>query len=255
LFPVLVVLACTKTERTEPVGHAVSFNVPEGDDAARQQAESLVGGLQTVFSPEGQKQGFISFTCFIPAHNSRSADAVVNGLKRVKGVIDLSILPVNAQVRESLLSQLGSKIFSTHIDATALSDDEMQNTVTQQLKEKGINNISVTITRNEKGIRTLELHPGKGGPNYFVDVSVDDKGTRMLLQEEKRTTSKKNTATGEPQPDFGSMTDPQVREYIRRQYGKGLRDEAIKITRTAEEIMIDIKQSDKKVEMMRFKLH
>jgi hypothetical protein len=55
--------------------------------------------------------------------------------------------------------------------------------------------------------------------------------------------------------DFGSMTDAQVREYIRRQYGKGLRDENIKITRTAEEIAIDIKQSDKKEEIMRFKLH
>ncbi len=255
LFPLLVVLACTKTERTEPVGQTLSFSVPVGDDAVKHQVESLVGGLQTVVSPDGQKPGYLSYTCFIPAQNSQSTNAVVNGLKAVKGVVGLITMPVNAQVKESLLSQLGSKLFSTHVDATAMTDDEMQNTVMRQLKEQGFNNISVSVTRNEKGVRTIELHPGKEGPNIFIDVSTDDKGTRMVLQEEKRTTAKNPPVTSEPQPDFGSMTDSQVREYIRRQYGKGLRDGNITITRTTEEIAITIKQSNQKEEIMRFKLH
>jgi hypothetical protein len=50
------------------------------------------------------------------------------------------------------------------------------------------------------------------------------------------------------------MTDAQVRDYIRQQYGKELQDENIKITRTAEELSINIKQSDKQEEIMRFKL-
>jgi hypothetical protein len=255
LFPVLVVLACTKTERTEPVGYTVSFSVPEGDDAARQELERIVGGLQTVVSPDRHKPGYLSYTCFIPSQYSHSADAVISQLKAIKGVVGLSTMPVNAQVRESLLSQLGSKIFSTHVDATGLGDDELQNTVNRQLKEKGFNNISVTVIRNEDGIRTLQLHPSEDGPNYIIDMSIDDKGTRMVLQEEKRTLTDRPIIANKPPVDFGSMTDAQVREYIRRQYGKGLRDENIKITRTAEEIAIDIKQSDKKEEIMRFKLH
>lgn len=254
LLPVLVVLACTKTEHTEPVGNAISFSVPEGNDAARQQLESLVGGLQTVVTPDRQKRGYLSYTCFIPAQSSWSAEAVINQLKSVKGIVGLSTVPVNAQVRESLLSQLGSKIFSTHIDATALRDDELQNTVNRQLKEQGFNNITVTVARNENGVRTLQLHPTEDAPNYIIDMSIDDKGTRMVLQEERRTiTDGPKTAKG-PSVDFGNMTDAQVREYIRSQYGKGLPDEAIKITRTAEEIAIDIKQSDKKEEIIRFKL-
>jgi hypothetical protein len=254
LFPVLIVLACTKTERTEPVGHTVSFSVPEGDDAARQQLESHIGGLQTVVLPDRQKRGHLSYTCFIPAQNSRSADAVINGLNGIKGVAGLTTMPVNAQVRESLLSQLGTKIFSTHIDATALRDDELQNTVMRQLKEKGFNNISVTVTRNENGIRTLQLHPAKDAPNYIVDMSINDKGTKMVLQEEKRSIADRHTTAEGPQVDFGSMTDAQVRDYVRRRYGKELRDEKIKITRTAEEISIEIKQSDTKEEIMQFRL-
>jgi hypothetical protein len=102
LFPVLVTLACTKTERTEPVGYAVSFSVPEADDAARLEIENLVGGLQTVVSPDQQKRGCLSYTCFIPAQNSRSADAFINGLKGLKGVVGLTTMPVNARDESSV---------------------------------------------------------------------------------------------------------------------------------------------------------
>jgi hypothetical protein len=255
LFPMLLVLACTKTEHTEPVGNTISFTVPEGDGAARQALEPIFGGLQTVVLPDRQKRGYLSYTSFIPAQSSRSADAVISQLKAVKGIAGLSTMPVNAQVRESLLSQLGSKIFSTHVEASGLGDDELQNTVNRQLKEKGFINISVTVVRNESGVRTLQLHPAENGPNYIIDMSIDDKGTRMVLQEERRTIANRPKSSEGSNVDFGSMTDAQVREYIRRQYGKGLRDENIKITRTAEGIAINIKQSDKKDEIMRFKLH
>lgn len=255
LLPVLVVLACTKTERTEPVGSAVSFSVPEGDDAARQKLESLVGGLQTVVTPDKQKPGYLSYTSFIPAQHSRPADAVISQLKAVKGVVGLSVAPMSARVKESLLSQLGYKVFSTHVDATALRDDEVQATVMRQLKEKGFNDISVTVTRNENGARTLELHPARDAGNYIIDLSLDDKGTKLVLQEERRTITDRAASADRPQVDFGHMTDAQVRDYIRRQHGKSLRDEDIKITRTADEIAIDIKESDKREETMRFKLH
>jgi hypothetical protein len=163
-------------------------------------------------------------------------------------------MPVNAKVKESLLSQLGNKIFSTHVDDNALSDEEMQNTLMRKLKEQGFNNISVTVTRNKNGVRTLELHPGKEGPNIFIDVSRDNNGARMVLQEEKTTTAKKPPVTARPQPNFGSMTDAQVREYVRSQNGNDIRDEDITISRTAEEIAITIKQSDQKEEIMRLKL-
>ena len=254
LLPVLVVLACTKTERTEPVGQTVSFSVPEGDDAARQALEGIVGGLQTVVSPDKQKQGYLSYTSFIPAQSSHSVEAVISQLKSVKGIAGLSTMPVNAQVRESLLSQLGSKIFSTHVEASGLSDDELQNTVNRQLKEQGFNNITVSVIRNENGIRTLQLHPAKDAPNYSIDMSINDKGTRMVLQEERRTRTDGSKTVDKPKVDFGNMTDAQVRDYIRRQYGTQLGDENIKITRTAEEIAIDIKQSDKREEILRFRL-
>jgi hypothetical protein len=87
LFPVLVVLACTKTESTEPMGNTISFSVPaKNDDAVKQAFESLTGGLQPVVLPDGQKPGYLSFTCFIPAQHSRSADAVVQQLKGIKGI-------------------------------------------------------------------------------------------------------------------------------------------------------------------------
>jgi hypothetical protein len=265
LLPVLVVLACTKTEHNVPVGHTISFNVPKGDDAARVQLESLVSGLQTVVSPHPQKPGYLAYTCFIPAESNKSADAVVNNLKGInlkglkdnlkgiKGITDLTAVPVNAQVRASLLSQVGNKIFRTHIDAAALRDDEMQNNINRQLKEQGINNISVSVTRNEKGIRTIELLPGKGGPNYFIDVSQDDKGTRMVLQEERSNANRSNISE-KLMVGFGSMTDAQIRAYIRSEYGTQLLDKDIKITRSEEQIEININKGAKKEEIIRFKL-
>lgn len=255
LLPLLVVLACTKTERTEPVGQTLSYSVPVGDGDVIRALEPIVEGLQTVISPDRQTPGYLSYTTFIPAQSSQSANAIMAKLKAVRGITFLSILPLNTKVRESLLSQLHSKIFSTHLDANNMSDEEMQNTVNRQLKEQGFHHISVTVARNEKGVRMLELQPGKEGPNIFIDVSVDDKGTKMVLQEEKGVAPKKTPISPAPQPDFGSMTDAQVREYVRHQYRKELKDGNIQITRTAEEIAISIKLSDKQEEVMRLKLH
>lgn len=252
LLPVVVVLACTKTERTEAVGQTVTFSVPVGDGTAIQALEPIIGGLQTVISPD--RPGYLSYTAFLPAQGGRSADAVISGLKAVKGITGLSMVPVNAQVRESLLSQLGANVFSTHVPASGLDDAALQKTVNQQLKEKGFHHITVTVTRNKNGVRMLELHPTKDAPNYFIDLSLDDKGTRMVLQEEKRTLTGSPTTSESPAVDFGHMTDAQVRDYFRRKYGAQLDDESIKITRTAEEISIEIKQSDKRAEIMRFKL-
>ncbi|HEY1021051.1 MAG TPA: hypothetical protein VGE06_02005, partial [Flavisolibacter sp.] len=215
LLPALVVLACTKTERTEPVGQTVSFSVPVGDGAAILALEPVIGGLQRVISPDRQKPGYLFYTTFIPAQSSRSADAVISGLKGVKGITGLSMVPVNARVRESLLSQLGANVFSTHVAASGLDDADLQNTVNRQLKEQGFHHITVTVTRNEKGARTLQLHPAKDAPNYFIDMSLDDKGTRMVLQEEKRTITDRAKTGEEPAVDFGSMTDAQVRAYFR----------------------------------------
>jgi hypothetical protein len=255
LFPVLIILACTKTEHTEPVGNTVSFSVPEKDDAAKQTLESLVGSLQTVITPDRHKPGYLSYTCFIPARHSQSADAVINRIKAIKGITGLSTAPMSARVRASLLSHLGYKFFSTHVDATALRDEDLQNTLMKQLKEKGITDISVTVTRNEKGARTLQLHPARNARNYSIDMTIDDKGTRMVLQEEKRTVGERHTRTEEPQVDFGSMTDGEVRDFIRSRHGKHLRDENIKISRTANEIGIDIQESDQQEQILRFKLH
>ena len=254
LLPVLIVLACTKTEHIEPVGQTISFSVPVGDGFAIQALEPIIGGLQTIISPNKKEQGYLSYTTFISAQSNMSPDVVISKLKAVKGIKGLLAMPINTKVKESLLSQLGSKIFSTHVDANAMSDEEMQNTVNRQLKEKGFEDISVAVTRNEKGVRTLQLQAGKVGPNYMIDVSADDKGTKMVLQEEKGGTFTKESKNIDPQPDFNHMTDAQVREYVRFMYGKNLRDEAIKITRTSEEIAISIKQSEKREEIIRYPL-
>ncbi len=254
LFPVLLILACTKTQHTELVGTTVSFSVPQNDDAAKAGIERLVHGMQSVITPSTARLGYLSYTSFIPAGNNPSVDGIVHQLRYVHGIMDLSIARVNAQVRESLLSQLGSKIFSTHIDSNELTDDEVQAALMKQLKKQGFDNISVTVTRDAKGLRTLELHPGKGGPNYRIDVSRDDTGTRMVLEQKKTTTAHNPPVAMAPPADFANMNDAQVRDYIRRHYGNDLRDEAIKVNRTAAEILIDIKRSDKQTEILRFKL-
>ena len=255
LVPLFVVLACTKTERSEPVGNTISFTLPELNDAGRKELESVIGDMQTVVRPDAKKPGHLLYTGFVPAQSSPSADAIVQKLKRLKGIDGLSTIPVNAQVRESLLSQLGGKIFSTHIKADALSDGELSRKLKKQLQEQGFNNVEVTVGKDENGVRTLKLLPVVGGsddPNYFIDVSIEDKGTRMELQEVKRTGSSSQIV--EPKVDFGSMTDAQVKDYIRSKYGKELSDENIKITRTPKEIEISIKKDDKTEEIIAFKL-
>jgi hypothetical protein len=242
LIPVLIVVACTKTERTEPIGYTVSFAVPEGNKQIFQKIQSLSGGTSVV--ADNIIAGYISYTFFI---NSGKAgkEFLTKELQAIKGINQLSIVPVNTQVKESLASRLSYKIFNKHFDATGVEDDVLKQSIESQLKNCNIIAEVEFFTRN--GHRLIKLKPAAGSVNYSIDLSIKDGPRKMVLHEEKRMFDS-------PPVDMSSMTDAQVRDFIRTKLGAGLNDDDIIIQRTEEDLLITIKQNDKEEKSLRFKL-
>ncbi len=56
--------------------------------------------------------------------------------------------------------------------------------------------------------------PGRDANNYMIDMTMDNKGTRMMLQEERRTNANTPGTADTPAVSFESMTDTQVRDHI-----------------------------------------
>lgn len=243
LIPVLVVVACTKTERTEAIGYTVSFVAPENNKQVFQKIQSLTGGTQVV--ADNNIPGFVSYTFFIPTGKA-TTESLTRELQGINGIHQLSIVPVNTQVKESLASRLSYKIFNKHIDATGVPDDVLQQSIEIQLKNSGLDvNVEIVLKNNHRSIR---LKPAAGSDDFTIDLSIQDGPRKMVIQEEKRTMDT-------PPVDMSSMTDAQVRDFIRTKHGAALKDEEIKIKRTEEDVLITIKQNEKEEKSLRFKLN
>jgi len=240
LLPLLVLLACTKTQTTEPLGFALVFSAAE-DNVEVKKLLAAADGIQVL--AESQPPGQMSYTCFIPPKTIDTA-AMFQQLRNTSGVFGFAITPVNTVVKESLLSQLSFRIFRMHINATGLSDDVLKKMLEEKLNSRNIK-AGVAISYKD-GQRQIKLLPQDGAGNYSIDLSVNDSGLITELQEEQRLLPDSSV-------DLSQMPDASIRAYVRKVHNLQVSDEQIDISRKPGEIIIRIKDSDQLETIMRFK--
>jgi hypothetical protein len=239
IFLAVVVAACNMPVVThETMGHVLAWTIPANNPTAA----SLVDGLSwvdksklTVNENTDNGKSEILYTLTLPGTTEDQIEVYRKDLERIKDVTSIKILPLNEDVKRPLYSAALNKFFRINIDATNISDAELQQEVTRQLKEAGIENPNIEFKTDENGMRTFKMklpdEQMKNSPgNFEVRVHDGNKEDVMKVVHNRLDGAK-----------LKGKTDQEIREHVKQQNPDlNLQDNEIKITHEGDDVKVEV---------------
>ena len=243
---IVVIGACNlPVTQSENVGNMITWSVDKNNTDAISKIDELQW-LKT--ADQVDKNGNINngkeeiiYTVVLQKSTEEQVASFRNDLEKI-GVSALKIIPINNNVKRPLYSAALNNFFSININATGMSDEELQAEVQRQLKEQGVE-MNIQFNTDVNGKRDIIIVREKGNetssPKSY-EINIDDKNG----QEKIRLMQKK------ADPDiFKGKTDQEIRDMVRKDLNNpDLRDEEIHITREDGnvKVKVDVKREDKK---------
>ena len=234
----LVIGACNMpVTQTETAGTMITMVVPDEntDFAAKMNALPWIKDAQ-VSSNENTSNGVKQtlYRVVLPNANEEQAKNYCKELEAIGGITTIRITPMNYDVKRPLYSAALNGFFSLNIDATGMSDEEVQNEVEKKLKEQGID-MKFKFETTPNGRR--EIHMVKSDndklkePQTF-ELNIEDKDGKENI--------KLMTKKADPEK-FKGKTDKEIRNMVRKDTGNpDIKDEEIKITRNGNKVEVKI---------------
>ena len=254
--------AKVKNVNMNQAGYFISVSVP--------QSEQEVGlAIYKILSPCHVLMGFgsdkIAMTnLYVSTATHSSASELKNELKALKGVSQVLVSPLSSPIKPDELAEVRSAFAAIDRDATSVSDELLSMYLNLKLQGKYTHYMDFGFKPNSKGlfpmrINRLEDHP-EFSPEWLKDTAVNMSegkeeyfvsGSMTITSEEKRI------VPPPPPPlrpnNLDKMSDEQVRQWIKKHDHRKLKDKDIHVSRTSEEVLIEI-EVDGGTERLTYKL-
>jgi hypothetical protein len=187
----------------------------------------------------GEEQ--VLFTIVLPNTTEEQVKEYAKEVESIGNISTIRIMPMDYDVKRPLYSAALDRFFSIKIDATGMSDEELQAEVERKLHEQGVD-ILIRFKTSPEGTREviqLELHGNENQnsePKQY-EINIDDKDGREKIKLMQKKAD----------PDqFKGKTDSEIRQMIREESGNSnLTDDQIKITRDGEKIQVKVENDVK----------
>jgi hypothetical protein len=243
IFLALIVAACNMPVAThETVGHVIAWTIPEGNSAAADQINKLEWinkANLTMNENDNNGNKEILYTLTLPGTTEEQVSAYKQDLERINDVTSIKILPLNEDVKRPLYSAALYKFFRININAKNMSDNELQQEITNKLREAGVNNPVVEIKTGENGKRLVNMKISCDqmiNSQNNVELRVDDGNNKEVMKiiHNKLDEDKLN-----------GMTDREIRDYVKKNNPDiNLKDSDMKIIREGENIKVKVEKED-----------
>jgi hypothetical protein len=235
---VVIIGACNMpVTQTENVGSMLTWSV----DKSNTDAISKIDGLSSLKTADQvYKNGNINngkeeviYTAILQNSTEGQIASLRNDLEKI-GVSAFKIIPINNDVKRPLYSAALNNFFSININATGMSDEELQAEVQRQMKEQGVD-MNIQFKTDANGKRDIMLVMEKGNetntPKSY-EINIDDKnGQEKIKLMQKQADPEK----------FKGKTDQEIREIIRKDLNNpDLKDNEIIITRNGEHVQVRV---------------
>ena len=177
----------------------------------------------------------ILYTAILANSNREQINTYKKDLESIGGISSLKITPMNYDVKRPLYSAALNNFFSIDINASGMSDQDVENEIQQKLKEQGVD-MQVKVRTDDKGRRDLmiKMDPDKNNPGTpkSFEVNVDDKnGQEQIKLSQKQADPDK----------FKGKSDDEIRKMIREESGNpDLKDNEIQITRNGDKVSVKV---------------
>jgi hypothetical protein len=248
IFLAILVGACSMpVTQTETLGHVISWTADKDNTSAVEQISKLGWIKNGNFnSNENVNNGKAEMLYTLTLTNStdKQVEGYVKELQAIKGVNMIKAVPISNNVKRPLYSAALSKFFSIDINATGMSDEELQKEVARQLKEQGVE-MNVDIKTNSEGRREIRMQMPEG------QINKEPKNFEMKIEDGNNVEKMKVVHKDQNDMDrFKGKTDEEIRNMIRQDLeNPGLRDDEIKITRENGDVKVKIEVSHEDVKV------
>ena len=235
---IAVVAACNMpVTQTESAGQVITLVVPKDNSGfeAKMYALPWMKDVQ-VTSNENVNDGKAQmlYRIVLPNATEEQVKAYSRELESLGDIQTIKITPMNYDVKRPLYSAALNNFFSINIDATGMSDEELQHELESKMKEQGID-MKFQFKTGPNGRRDLMLDNSaldsiKEPRSFEVNIEGDNSREKVKILTQKTDPKK-----------FEGKTDSEIRDMVRKDVGNpGLTDDQIKITRENGEVKVKI---------------
>jgi len=244
IFLAFIVAACNMPVTThETMGHVIAWTIPEGNSGAADQVNEL-GWINranlTMNENEDYGRKEILYTLTLPETTEEQVNAYKQDLESIKDVTSIKILPLYDNVKRPLYSAALYRFFRINVNATNMTDAELQQEITDKLREAGVVNIEnpdIEIKTDENGRRMINMKIScdqmKVPPNN-VELRVDDGNSKEVM----KIISNKLDAE-----KINKMTDQEILDYVKKNNPDiNLKESDMKIIREGNKIKVQVEK-------------
>jgi hypothetical protein len=226
--------------QTESAGQMITLTIPKADFAGFNEKMNALPWMKNaqVRSNENtnNNEEQVLFTIVLPNTTKEQIKAYAKEIESIGNISTIRITPMDYDVKRPLYSAALDRFFSIKVDATGMSDEELQAEVERKLHEQGVD-MFIRFKTSPEGTREviqMEIH---GNENQSkepkqIEVNIEDKdGSEKIKLMQK---------TADPEL-FKGKSDSEIRQMIREESGnKDLKDDQIKITRDGDKVQVKV---------------
>lgn len=236
-FVVLIGACNMPVTHTESAGQMITLVTPADNTGFREKMNALPWMKSAQVTSNESTDGGVSqilYTIILPNTTEEQVKAYSKELEAIGGITTIRIKSLDYDLKRPLYSAALDNFFSINIDATGMSDRELENEVQRQLKEQGVE-MKVQFTTGTDGRRDIRIEnpESEKNPKSFELTIDENNGNEKFKLFQKKADPEK----------FRGKSDDQIRKMVKEELkNPDIKDEDIKITRTGDDVQIMVEK-------------
>jgi hypothetical protein len=241
----LLIGACNMpVTQTESAGKIITLVVPSDNTGFQEKMNSLPWMKNAQVTSNDNSDNGVKQTLYrivLPNTTEEQAKNYCKELESIGEIKTIWITSMDYDVKRPLYSAALDNFFSINIDATGMSDEELQNEVQRKLKEQGVD-MKFKFKTTPEGRKEIFMEKTDNDklkePQIFeLNIENNDGKEKLKLMTKK----------ADPH-QFDGKTDEQIRDMVKKDIGKpDLKDSDIIIERNGDDVKVKVERNEKEV--------
>ncbi|MGA2669080.1 MAG: hypothetical protein ABSF32_09210 [Ignavibacteria bacterium] len=236
-FIILALLAgaCSlPVTQNETIGHVITWTMPPGTSSDQFINFPWVDRSKLSVSENtdnGKTENI--YTLMLPGSTDIEVQKYQKDLEKIHDITSIKIFPLNENVKRPVYAAALHSFFRINVNATKMSDEELSRQIENQLKENGIQNISLDVKTDIDGRRKIKLNLDQNDKTLKnFELRIDDEKNQEVLKEVKKTVD---------QDKFRGKSDEEIRNMVKEDLNNpDIKDKDIQIIRENGEVKVKV---------------
>lgn len=237
-FAVIIGACNMPVTQTESAGKMITLVVAKDNTTFQAKMNELpwIKNVQVTSNDNtnnGRQQTL--YRIVLPNTTEEQVKAYADEMEKLGSVVSIKISSMDYDVKRPLYSAALHDFFSVDINATGMSDEELQKDIESKLNEQGVD-MKFFVKTGADGKREIMVER-----DSKLDVSKEPKSFEINVEDDNgKEKIKMMTKKADPEK-FKGKTDQEIRDLVRKDTGNpDLKDSDIIIERKGDEVLVKV---------------